>query len=207
MAAITLFLSLTLLSLVSAFTVQPTSTGALRTARVHVHSMAGFGGAASKSGKSKKGGGKGAGKAKSPGKAPLSPKRQWDIFRDQIDAPKVSVFARLPDEDARWFWCGEVNAAPPATAEQSAAVHKRLILEHAVRCNPVLTARAKELQLGVAPDEDAEPALLPKQEDLPPPQAVGFSGKPDTASGYYVTYGAASEAFTGSSKKLGMGGF
>ena len=173
-------------------------------------SMAGFGGA----GKAKKGGkakAKSSGKAAvAPKKAALSPKRQWDIFKElqKAGAPSCSVFAKLPDDDAKWFWCGEVNCVASATPEKSAAVHKRLILEHAVRCNPVLTARSRELLCGTAPGEEAEPTVLAKQEgELPPPQDVGFAGKADTASGYYVMYGAASEAFTGSSKKLGMGGF
>lgn len=172
--------------------------------------MAGFGAG----GGSKSGGKAKAGKSKTASKAPkaqLSPKRQWDIFTELQKADgtsSIAVFAKLPEDDAQWYFCGEVNAAKPATPEQSAAVHKRLILEHAVRCNPVLTARARELVCGTAPsEEDPAPTILPKQGELPKPQEVGFFGKPDTASGYYVNYGAASEAFTGSSKKLGMGGF
>lgn len=180
--------------------------GNVAVARSHV-AMAGFGAG---SGASKKGGKK-VNKKPAEKKAQLSPKRQWDIFKElrSGSAPIKSVFAKLPDEGASWIWVGEVSAKEPNTPEQSATVHKRLILEHAVRCNPSLTARARELICGIAPTAEDEPEILPKQDtaSLPPPQSCGYEGKEDSASGYYVTYGAASEAFTGSSKKLGMGGF
>ena len=193
------------LQLCASFAVQLQSSACNSARGSSMQMMAGFGGAGGKTkgGKTKA---KGKGGAAAAKKAALSPKRQWDIFRElQKDgAPSLSVFALDGDKS---YWCGEVNAAAPATMEQSAAVHKRLILEHAVRCNPALTPRARELTLGVATSAEDAPEPLPKQEKLPAPQSVGYAGKADPSSGYYVTYGAASEAFTGSSKKLGMGGF
>ena len=81
-----------------------------------------------------------------------------------------------------------------------------LVLEHAVRCNPVLTSRSRELVCGIALTAADEPVPLAKV-DVPKGLRAGYEGTPDEGSGYYVTYGAASDAFTGNSKKLGMGGF
>ena len=102
---------------------------------------------------------------------------------------------------------GEVSAEAPGTNEQAAQLHKRLILEHTVRCKPTLMPRSRELICGIAESaSDAEPVPLKKCE-VPSTLRAGYAGTPDPASGYYVTYGAASDAFTGASKKLGMGGF
>ena len=164
--------------------------------------MAGFGGGAAKpsGAKSAKKGGK-----KASPKKQLSPKRQWDIYRELVDegSTPTEVFAQIPD--GKWISCGEVVAQAPGTAAQAAQVHKRLILEHAVRCNPVLTPKKTELICGIAGD-DGEPTVLAKQE-VPDTLRAGYFGTPDPSSGYYVMYGAASEGFTGSAKKAGMGGY
>jgi len=166
--------------------------------------MAGFGAA----GKGKASKAKSKSKAKPAPAAKLSPKRQWDIHRELVKAGQEAayVFARLPDDDASWIPMGEVSAEAPGTKEQAAQLHKRLILEHTVRCKPTLMPRSRELICGVAESADAEPVPLQKCE-VPQNLRAGYAGTPDTASGYYVTYNAASDAFTGTSKKLGMGGF
>lgn len=165
--------------------------------------MAGFGGAAPK------GKGKAGKRAKPAAAAALKPKAQWDNFRELVrKSEPTAVFATLPGSD-KWYEVGEVVAAGGASAAQAAQLHKRLILEHAVRVYPSLTPSARELQLGVAESAGAEPTAPLAKCDVPDglKERAGFAGKPDPASGYYVTYAAASDAFTGSSKKLGMGGF
>ena len=137
--------------------------------------MAGFGSGASKakSGKAKKGG--------KPAVAQLSAKRQWDRFREHRDdgISPVAVFARVRDSEA-WLPVGEVTAkdVPPAGAVQ---IQKRLILEHAVRVNPQLQSKARDLECGF----DAAGATV-KLERTEPAEAAasGFQGKPE-ASGRY----------------------
>lgn len=157
--------------------------------------MAGFGAAKGKSSPAKKG----------PAKKQLSPKRQWDIYRELIGNGEQpgTVYAGLPD--GKWIACGQVVSESPGTVAQAAQLHKRLILEHAVRCNPALSPVKKQLTCGIE-NADGSPELLGKQT-LPEGLRAGYYGTPDTASGYYVTYGAASEAFTGKGKKAGLGGY
>ena len=154
--------------------------------------MAGFGGGA-KPVKKK------AGKKAAP-KKQLSPKRQWDVYRELVDqgSAKAEVFAQTPDS-GKWIPCGEVAVEKAGTLKQAAQMHKRLILEHAVRCNPALSSKAKELVCGIA-GADGEPEVLTKEE-VPDKLRAGYYGTPDEPSGYYVMYGAASEGFTGSAKK------
>jgi hypothetical protein len=135
--------------------------------------MAGFGGAGAKKA--------GAKKAKVDKKAALSPRRQWDKFKDLVSsgADRHKVFARLDD---KFYECGDVAVAG-GTVAQAAQYNKRLILEHAVRVNPALTLRARELITGIA-GADGEPEVLEKQEKAPDGMECGFEGLAD-ASGMY----------------------
>ena len=141
--------------------------------RSAVIQMAGFGGASSK-GKGKK--------AKPAAKeAPLSPKRQWDKFKELVSggAPRVKVFAQLDD---KFIEVGDVAVDASGTSAQAAQFNKRLILEHAVRVNPSLQLRARELKLGVA-GADGSAEALPKQ-DVPSGLSCGFEGLPDSTGKY-----------------------
>ena len=148
-----LLLLLGSIALASGFSVTTAHSMTTAHSRSPTAAMAGFGGAggASKPAAKKAKGGKKAAASK-PAAAKLSPKRQWDIFRELRDqgVEPMSVFAKLPDDDAKWVWVGEVAAAAPATAEQAANVHKRLILEHAARAYPALLPRARDLVCGIA---------------------------------------------------------
>ena len=88
------------------------------------HMMAGFGAA-------KKSKSKAAGKAKA--KAGLTVKQSWDIFRELRDksnqAMTTSIYARLPDDGAKWLNVGGVIVEAPGTREQAVTMNKRLILE------------------------------------------------------------------------------
>ena len=88
-----------------------------------------------------KGGKKGGAKPKVDKKATLSPRRQWDKFKELVSggAPRHRVYAQL---EGKWTECGEI-AVSGGTAAQGAQFNKRLILEHAVRINPALTVRAR----------------------------------------------------------------
>ena len=155
---------------------QPSLSAALRPAARSTLSpqMAGFGGAAAK-----KGGRKGA-KPKVDKKAGLSPRRQWDKFKELVSdgASRHKVYAQFED---KWTEAGEI-AVSGGTAAQGAQFNKRLILEHAVRVNPSLLLHARELTAGVE-GADGEPAAFGKQE-IPAGIVSGFEGLPD-ASGMY----------------------
>ena len=145
--------------------------------------MAGFGGAAAPS--KKKAGAKKGKKAKAPKAEGLSPKRQWDIFKELVSGgqPRHPVFARLDDND--WVEVGDVAVAAGGTAEQAAHAQKRLALEHAPRVAPKLALRAKDLVLGVAEKEGDEVVLVKKPaEVLPEGVACGFEGRPDSSGMY-----------------------
>lgn len=90
--------------------------------RAATPAMAGFGGGTPAAGKGKS---KGKGKGAATVKAKISPKRQWDVYRELIKegATPVSVFAKLPDED-KWYDAGRVVAATPGTGEEAAQYHK-----------------------------------------------------------------------------------
>lgn len=142
-----------------------------------IHALAGFGGASSK-GKSKKT------KAK---EASLSPKRQWDKFKELVSsgAPRVKVYAQL---DEKWTEVGDVAVDASGTSAQAAQFNKRLILEHAVRVNPALQLRARELQLGIE-GSDGSPEALAKQS-VPLGLSCGFEGLPDSTGKYAKVRGA-----------------
>jgi hypothetical protein len=84
--------------------------------------MAGFGGAAKKKGK-----------PKNKAKAGLTAKQSWDVFRELRDTSDQvqtsSIYARLPDDGAKWLNVGGVIVEAPGTREQAVTLHKRLILE------------------------------------------------------------------------------
>ena len=144
--------------------------------------MAGFGGGGAA--KPAKKGSKGGKKAATKKSSDMSPKRQWDVFKELVSSgsPRVPVFAKLPDDD-KWSEVGEVAVKAPGTPAQAVQFQKRLILEHAPRVNPALQNRARELIAGLAADADSEPEALGKQE-LPEGLNCGFEGGPD-ASGKY----------------------
>ena len=114
-------------------------------------------------------------------KTELSPKRQWDKFKELLadGSPRHRVFVQLDD---KWTEVGEVAVAPPGTPAQAAQYNKRLIMEHAPRVAPALALRSTELKLGIEGD-NGEPVLLTKQE-VPDKLMCGFEGEAD-ASGKY----------------------
>ena len=167
--------------------------------------MAGFGGG----GGAKKGGAKAAKKTgakdrgKSAGKdktAALSPKRQWDVFTKMMSdgASKFEVYARVSGEE-KWYDCGSVSVADTADAQAATFMHKRLVLEHAVRLNPVLTPKARELELGYS--LDGKHVVVSTKDDKK--VQAGYFGKPDPPSGYYVKFSAASERSSSASQEAG----
>ena len=167
--------------------------------------MAGFGGG----GGAKKGGAKAAKKTgakdrgKSAGKdktAALSPKRQWDVFTKMMSdgASKFEVYARVQGEE-KWYDCGSVSVADTADAQAATFMHKRLVLEHAVRLNPVLTPKARELELGYS--LDGKHVVVSTKDDKK--VQAGYFGKPDPPSGYYVKFSAASERSSSASQEAG----
>ena len=168
-----------LLQLCTAFQPGAWAARPVSTTRAAHTRMAGFGASAPK-----KGGGKKKGGAKKAGTSgtQVSPKRQWDIFKELVSSgeKRTAVFAQL---DGKWTEGGDVAVSPPATAAQAAQVNKRLILEHAPRVKPALQLRAKELVAGVL-GADGEPELLTKQE-VPEGIVCGFEGAAD-ASGMYA---------------------
>ena len=169
-----------LLQLCTAFQPGALAGRAVTSTRAAHARMAGFGAS-----KPKKGGGKKKGSAKKAVRATamdVSPKRQWDKFKELVSSgeKRTAVFAQL---DGKWTEVGDVAVAPPATAAQAAQVNKRLILEHAPRVKPALQLRSKELVAGIA-GADGEPELLTKQE-VPEGIVCGFEGAAD-ASGMYA---------------------
>ena len=114
-------------------------------------------------------------------KTELSPKRQWDKFKELVadGSPRHRVFVQLDD---KWTEVGDLAVAPPGTPAQAAQYNKRLILEHASRVAPALALRSTELKLGIE-GENGEPVLLTKQE-VPDKLMCGFEGEAD-ASGKY----------------------
>ena len=158
--------------------------------------MAGFGAAAP----NKSGGGKGKKtKAKAVKAASsLSPKKQWERFKDHRNAgvPVTPVFARVQGSDNKWLEVGDVTASG---CEISAAVQaqKRIILEHAVRVHPVLQPKARELECGYSAPETV---LLQK---TPPADisTAGFVGRADASGRYGKTENEINEIEPTSLKK------
>ena len=157
---------------------QPSSMVACRHGAV---SMAGFGAAPKGKGSAKGKKGAKSKKAAAPPSAELSPKRQWDRFKELVSggAPRTAVFASLDD---KWTEVGDVAVASPGTPEQAAQFNKRLILEHAPRVKPALRLRARELVVGIV-GADGEPVALAKQE-VPADLESGFEGAPDSSGMY-----------------------
>ena len=147
--------------------------------------MAGFGGAAKKTGKAKK--------SKPSG---LTAKASWEIFRELRSSENVqtsSVFARLPDEGAKWMNVGGVIVEAPGTRLQAVNGQKRLILEHAARLQPKFALRSRELLCGYsdATDGDTRDADVITLEKcaVPPDVRHGFQGLPHIESGMYIVQG------------------
>ena len=150
--------------------------------------MAGFGGSAK---------GKGSKKAKSKAKpAGVTVKQQWAIFRELRSSDKVlttSVYARLPEDDAKWMNVGGVIVEAPGSRQQAVFFQKRLILEHAALLHPTLAARSRELICGYsetgAETEKVEAVVPLEKCDVPEGLRAGFQGLPDPKSGAYVLQG------------------
>ena len=76
---------------------------------------------------------------------------------------------------------------------------RSLVLEHAVRLNPVLTPKARELELGYS--LDGKHVVVSTKDDKK--VQAGYFGKPDPPSGYYVKFSAASERSSSASQEAG----
>lgn len=179
LSLILLFASLSLIDGYHIGTTFPRTPHAMVSMRTTTQMMAGFGAAAGGSGKKAKAAG---GKKKVAKPADLSPKRQWDKFKELVSdgAPRVKVYGGL---DGKWVEVGEVAVkANSGTAEQAAQFNKRLILEHAPRVELVWKLKARELVVGIA-GSDGEPTLLTKQ-DVPEGLSCGFEGAPDSTGMY-----------------------
>lgn len=153
----------------------------------HRHSppfaMAGFG--AAKPAKAK-------GKAKKP--PGISTKSSWDMFRELRSSDKVltsSVFAKLPEDEAKWMNVGGIIVEAPGSRVQAVTAQKRLILEHAARLHPKLALRSRELLCGYSDTEDGVyrgGEVLALEKCAAPESAFrsGFQGLPHLESGTYV---------------------
>ena len=153
--------------------------------------MAGFGGGAAKgkSSNSKKG-------KKTTKSGGVTVKRQWDIFRELRSSDKVlttSVYAKLPEDDAKWMNVGGVIVEAPGNRQQAVFLQKRLILEHAALLHPTLAARSRELICGFsetgAETEKVEAIVTLEKTDVPEGLRAGFQGLPDPKSGAYMLQG------------------
>jgi hypothetical protein len=138
------------------------------------HMMAGFGG-----GPAKKKGNKKAATAKV---APLNMKKQWDRFKALAGSPAAEVFARARGDNS-WTKVGQIRHEESVAGAAAVQLHKRLILEHAVRVEPKFVPKARELECGFATG-DAEPKVLQKSEPAEP-SAAGFEGEPDSSGRYF----------------------
>ena len=145
--------------------------------------MAGFGGGGGGAAAGKKKGKKaGAAAASKPAVASLSPKKQWDRFKDHRKAgvDPVVVYARVKGTDA-WLEVGDVTASDGATSGGSVQTQKRLILEHAVRVHPVLLPKARELECGL---DAGGSTVVHEKTQAAEAASSGFVGRAD-ASGRY----------------------
>lgn len=147
--------------------------------------MGGFGGGGSKGTQERK--------AKTPKPGDITAKQSWELFRQLRESDKVqatTVFARLPDDDAKWLNVGGVIVEAPGNRQQAVNQNKRLILEHAARLHPRLALRSRELVCGYIETGEApgEVVYLTKC-DVPPELRSGFQGLPDIKSGMYMIQG------------------
>lgn len=135
--------------------------------------MAGFGG----------GGVKATSKSKKSKTTSLSPKKQWERFKQhrKVGIPATTVYARVSGGDT-WYNVGDITVSPPGAVAGAVQVQKRLILEHAVRVHPQLLPKARELEPGVE-SEDGTTQSLEKSQPVDAADA-GFVGRAD-ASGRY----------------------
>lgn len=142
-------------------------------------SMAGFGGssAAGKKGKKKK---------SAPSKAPLSPRSQWDRYREHRDEdfPTTTVFARVRETEG-WFEVGDVTSAA-GDLEGAVQAQKRLILEHAVRVRVDLSAKARDLECGYEISGTVKACAKAEAAEA---GTCGFQGRADLTGRYGKTEG------------------
>ena len=148
-----------------------------------VNMMAGFGGGANRSQKSKR----------KPKPSGVTVKQSWEKFRQLRDSENVqttTVFARLPDDDAKWLNVGGVIVEAPGDRQQAVNQNKRLILEHAARLHPKLALRSRELVCGFIETGDAPGEVVPLTKcEVPSDLQAGFQGLPDKTSGMYMIQG------------------
>ena len=141
--------------------------------------LAGFGASKSK-GKKKT-------KAKPAG---VTAKQSWDLFRTLRDSDQVqttTVFAKLPEDDAKWLNVGGVITEAPGIRQQGVNLNKRLILEHAARLHPSLAARSRELVCGFIETGEAPGEVVPLEKcQMPSEFRAGFQGLPHKPTGMYM---------------------
>lgn len=131
---------------------------------------------------------KDAGKKKKAKPAALDANKQWAIYSElrgleESERTTTSVYARLPDEGAKWEQVGGVAVASPGSRQQGVMQHKRLILEHAARLHPALALRSRELVCGYT---DLPGSMQSRPEDIvtlakcdvPKDLVAGFGGLP-----------------------------
>ena len=132
-------------------------------------------------------------KAKTPKPGDITAKQSWELFRQLRDSDKVqatTVFARLPEDDAKWLNVGGVIVEAPGNRHQAVNQNKRLILEHAARLHPRLALRSRELVCGYIETGEAPGEVVPLTKcDVPPELCSGFQGLPDIKSGMYIIQG------------------
>lgn len=148
-------------------------SASMRAPPLHATMMAGFGPAPKLDKKAKKAG------------STLSMKRQWDRYKALVSSDgtsKASVFAR-PRDASDWAAVGTVAFSKDTSVEGAVTLHKRLILEHAVRVKPVFAPKARDLEVGLAVG-NAAPVALAKAEAADV-KAAGFEGLPDATARYY----------------------
>ena len=138
------------------------------------------------------GGGSSAGKKKAAKKKPsgVTAQQSWETFRTLRSSDQVlttTVFARLPDDDAKWLNVGGVIVEAPGTRAEAVNSNKRLILEHAARLHPKLAVRSRELVCGYIQTGEAPGEVVPLEKcSVSKSLRAGFQGLPDVKSGMYM---------------------
>lgn len=171
-------------------------------ARALSPSMAGFGVAAANKKKSGK-------KEVAKPVAKLSMRRQWDRFNELVGsgAPRTPVYARASG-DKEWTAVGYVASAEGIGAASAVQLHKRFILEHAVRVSPKLQLKVKTLECGYATGVDEEKSLLEKGTTPADAPDAGFEGLPDPSARYAALNNIDNvKKMDQSASKMPMGGY
>jgi len=140
--------------------------------------MAGFGREPAGKGKGKK-------KTVAPAKVPLSPRSQWDRYREHRDAnlPAIAIFARVRDAEGSWFEVGDLTSLA-GDVDGAVQAQKRLILEHAVRVRVDLLPKARELECGYEVDGTVQVCPKAVAAEL---GTCGFQGRAEPTGRYGKT--------------------